>query len=93
MVPQFAKRRNSDGTMDSICLNCFRTVATCTDQLELIEFEKDHRCTLDDTASKQNGGIVSFPPERMIETHRRQQRDSVPLNKVENTRKRIEFRK
>ena len=93
-MSKFAKRRNPDGTMDSICLNCFRTVATCTDQLELIEFEKDHRCMPDEeAASKQAGEIVAFPPERMVESHRRQQRNSVPPEKIEKAQKRIEFRK
>jgi len=61
MVQQFAKRRNPDGTMDSICLNCFRTVATSTDELKLIEFERDHQCR------ESRATILAFPPDRMIE--------------------------
>jgi len=74
MVQHFAKRRNADGTMDSICLRCFRTVASCTDRGELIEFEKGHRCRPILTnlpESRPSATILEFPPDRMLETDRR----------------------
>ena len=94
MVQQFAKRRNADGTMDSICLKCFRTVARCTDQLELIEFEKDHQCLgIDGPPSDVSGNVVQFPPDRMIENHRCSQQASDPAAKFERLRERIRSRK
>ena len=40
----FAHRLNEDGTIDSICLSCFRTVVTTSDEVELPEHELKHKC-------------------------------------------------
>lgn len=40
----FARRPNSDGTTDSICKNCFTTIATSTREFELAQAEKTHAC-------------------------------------------------
>ena len=98
MVQQFAKRYNSDGTVDSICLNCFRTVATCADELELIEFEKDHRCGQDRAElpeSRHGATILKFPPDRMIQNHGSSQKASADAQpaQVETPRERIHSRK
>ena len=40
----FAHRRNRDGSWDSICLNCFFTVATQSVEQGLTEQEQMHDC-------------------------------------------------
>ena len=40
----FAHRLNEDGTIDSICLSCFRTVVTTSDEVESSEHELKHDC-------------------------------------------------
>jgi hypothetical protein len=41
---EFARRINLDGTMDSICLYCFRTVATSNDESTLLFHQAQHIC-------------------------------------------------
>ena len=41
---EFARRVNRDGTIDSICLYCFRTVATSHDESTLLLHEARHVC-------------------------------------------------
>lgn len=41
---EFAHRVNLDGTMDSICLYCFRTVATSHDESALLFQQGQHIC-------------------------------------------------
>jgi len=43
-VQGFRHRHNADGTYDSICIQCFRTLATGKTEAELIEPENDHVC-------------------------------------------------
>jgi hypothetical protein len=45
MIPQllFVHRDNHDSTRDSICMNCFLTVAHGTEE-DLIEAERNHDC-------------------------------------------------
>jgi hypothetical protein len=40
----YPHRRNSDGTFDSICPECFRTVARVSIEVELAAAEAAHRC-------------------------------------------------
>jgi len=40
----FPHRRNPDGTFDSICTQCFQTVATEATEAELIWAERTHNC-------------------------------------------------
>jgi hypothetical protein len=40
----FPHRHNSDGTVDSICVKCFSTIATDRDETALREFEQHHVC-------------------------------------------------
>lgn len=40
----FSHRLNSDGSVDSICRNCFMTVATAVNEPALEEHESDHVC-------------------------------------------------
>ena len=43
--PPFARRRNPDSSIDSICARCFRTVASTTgSEEELDADEKSHVC-------------------------------------------------
>ena len=37
-------RRNDDGTWDSICLGCFKTIARAKSETELREQEFEHVC-------------------------------------------------
>ncbi len=41
---RFRLRRNKDGSCDSICLSCFRTVATVAMEADLAPFEQSHIC-------------------------------------------------
>jgi len=43
-IKAFAYRRNPDGTVDSICLSWFTTIATAALQMGLSEFEGRHQC-------------------------------------------------
>lgn len=43
---RFPHRENDDGTFDSICPVCFRTVARAPRQEELAELERIHVCKL-----------------------------------------------
>jgi len=40
----FQHRFNQDGTFDSICLSCFQTIATTTDEELLDAFQEEHAC-------------------------------------------------
>jgi hypothetical protein len=40
----FRHRTNDDGTFDSICMCCYRTVASAMKELHLAEFERNHIC-------------------------------------------------
>lgn len=40
----FAHRHNLDGTWDSICTECFLTVASAWDETELLDHERGHDC-------------------------------------------------
>jgi hypothetical protein len=40
----FHRRRNDDGTFDSICLACFRTAASSPEESELNSLERGHVC-------------------------------------------------
>jgi hypothetical protein len=44
----FTRRPNPDSTTDSICLRCFRIVATEPDAINLEAAEQDHACTPED---------------------------------------------
>jgi len=49
----FPHRRNPDGSFDSICPKCFRTVATRRNEADLAQDERDHVCEDD---------AIDFPP-------------------------------
>jgi hypothetical protein len=40
----FPHRQNLDGTIDSICPDCFTTVATSSDETVLLGAERLHKC-------------------------------------------------
>jgi hypothetical protein len=48
----FSHRRNDNDTIDSICLKCFRTIATKGTKAELADSEADHECGGFDLAFK-----------------------------------------
>ena len=41
---QFLHRLNEDGTIDSICRDCFLTIATALSESDLEREERKHRC-------------------------------------------------
>jgi hypothetical protein len=41
---EFARRIHLNGTIDSICLRCFQTVATSQDETDLLFYEARHVC-------------------------------------------------
>jgi len=43
-ILQFTRRVNDDGTVDSICRDCFTTVATAKSSSALLPLEHQHRC-------------------------------------------------
>ncbi len=43
-ILSFRHRENSDGTFDSICLQCFQTIANVKDERDLFVFEGNHIC-------------------------------------------------
>jgi hypothetical protein len=45
---EFAHRLNADGTFDSICLDCYRTVSSANREEDLLKGEKKHSCPADD---------------------------------------------
>jgi hypothetical protein len=40
----FPHKLNADGSFDSICPMCFRTVATAAQETELAALERKHQC-------------------------------------------------
>ena len=53
LTSNFVRRVNRDSTTDSICLSCFRTVATAEWELELDLAEERHVCDLEDLSNVQ----------------------------------------
>jgi hypothetical protein len=43
-TPIFPHKPNPDGSIDSICPDCFRTVGSSTEESELSTFEAAHIC-------------------------------------------------
>lgn len=41
---EFPHRCNADFTFDSICHQCFQTIATVRDEADLLSFERKHVC-------------------------------------------------
>jgi hypothetical protein len=55
----YAHRQNGDGTFDSICLHCFRTVTTANTECELVFGEAQHSCPPDATWRRKS--VENFP--------------------------------
>jgi hypothetical protein len=43
-APFFPHRRMADGSLQSVCLTCLRTVGVSTSDAELSELDKAHKC-------------------------------------------------
>jgi hypothetical protein len=43
-IAKFPRRRKSDGSVDSICPNCYLTIATAQNEDELVALEQGHVC-------------------------------------------------
>lgn len=43
-IPKFARRRNRDSSIDSICTSCFQTIASAACEGELVVHEEEHIC-------------------------------------------------
>jgi len=66
----FSRRRNADGSFDSICHKCFRTVAStlCEPKLEI--GEKEHNCD-QGALSQRDAFWAQFKPhDQSMEAHR-----------------------
>ena len=44
LFPPFARRRNIDSSIDSICTTCFLTIASVGSEEELVAHEEKHVC-------------------------------------------------
>jgi hypothetical protein len=51
---KFTHRPREDGTVDSICLGCFQTVAVTTDESDRETLEAAHKCSGMDLATLLN---------------------------------------
>jgi hypothetical protein len=45
--PKFARRRNRDSSIDSICTQCFQTIASADREEDLLHHEESHICDPD----------------------------------------------
>jgi hypothetical protein len=44
MTMNFPHRRNQDEKFESICRNCFATIATAANEADLLPYERAHIC-------------------------------------------------
>jgi len=63
-APQFFHRSNDDGTFSSICLSCFRTVATQNHEVDLAGKEQAHVCYR--YGEKRTAKLISAPPGHKV---------------------------
>jgi hypothetical protein len=61
-LPRFPHRYNHDGTIDSICKQCFQTVASHKKEIEIEQIEKAHVCS--SSLLSQRGGRASLDSSR-----------------------------
>lgn len=61
-APFFPHRRNKDGSLTSICLNCFGTVASHKTEEELQEEDKRHVC-VSSVLSRRGNRVSSIQDE------------------------------
>ena len=55
-IPFFPHKLNRDGTYDSICLQCFATVATAPVSSDLDRYDLEHKC--DESASREQNFLA-----------------------------------
>jgi hypothetical protein len=55
----YSHRANANGSYDSICMNCFRTVVTQDSEAELSTREATHVCGVEDLYNA-NRNILAF---------------------------------
>lgn len=65
-IGPYTHRHNADGTVDSICHNCFMTIATVRRESDLEQFERKHVCKVDNVkpradVEKRTSVDSSFP--------------------------------
>ena len=54
-LAMFPHRQNEDGTFDSICPDCFSTVARgLRTERQLVAFEEEHVCQIDSSAEQRS---------------------------------------
>jgi hypothetical protein len=44
---EYTHRENSDGSFDSICMTCYRTIGNAPREDALSDFEKKHSCRIE----------------------------------------------
>jgi hypothetical protein len=65
---EFAHRLNHDGTTDSICKNCYLTIATASWEADLDSAERGHKC--DPTRLEYLKKAVARSHDREVSTNR-----------------------
>jgi hypothetical protein len=59
----YSYRNNQDGTVDSICRCCFRTVGTAHNEEALFASELTHRCSEDNIRhfEREKNSLINWP--------------------------------
>ena len=61
---KFAHRKNADGTFDSICLACYRTIATTAQESMLSVEEQSHVCVQHQPSPTKIDTHADCPPSK-----------------------------
>jgi len=67
----FSHRRKPDGSFDSICRKCFRTVSSAPSERELRTPEREHSCDPVAVSLQYLSRAHSKPPDRSVEAHKK----------------------
>jgi hypothetical protein len=69
----YSHRKNRDGTVDSICLSCFQTIATAKNEESLSLHELLHRCSEENIpqSERKKNSLISWPEPFQLKKLRR----------------------
>jgi hypothetical protein len=59
----FARRQNGNGSVDSICTQCYQTIASANDASKLAILEQSHVCNLHEEFKQK---LVDFRQESVV---------------------------
>ena len=62
----YPHRHNADGSIDSICITCFATIAQTKDEAALFELERNHFCNRSFLADRESA--LGFALRRLKQT-------------------------